>query len=300
MKRMTEMKKKLMVMTGVAAAAVLIPASVWAEEVPELTMEQVVEANMAENLLKHYDSYYLKFTSANGETEMYKDAEMFYYANAAGEYLRTDSIDYDNFDNGEYTKYMYVEREPFVSDSEVNSLMNVEVTLEEEIQEIKQEGENIIFSTKLPEEWHAEIAEAMGVELLDGDYPLIQYTLDAKTYAVLKSSETIMHKDGTEGAVFVTEAEYNAERPEAAKKLLDRATATENIRTLTIIANPGTDQEKEYKETVLKGEKIVPYFPDDTWKLYTDAECTQEKTEPADLQADATYYAKSTADATEA
>lgn len=294
---MKTMKKGFPVMM---AAALLFPTGVLAEEAPKLTMEQVVEANMTENLLKNYDSFHITMNYSEAEIEVYKDSEIYYYSDSWGEYLKCGNMEFDNYNNGEYTKYIYVENEPQVYPQEENCLMTVDSTVKEEIQEIKKDGDNLILTTKLTAEDYAEISTAKESPFEEGDYGVLEYTLDSTTYAVLKSKETIMHKDGTEGEVLITEVQYNQEKPEKVRKMYDLANPTENIRTLTIITNPGTDQEKEYKESVAKGESIAIMFPDDTWKLYTDEQCTQEKGETVDKEADALYYAKSVAESTAA
>lgn len=274
------------------AASLLFPTGVWAEEaVPELTMEQIVEANMSANLLKNYDSYQVSLSSSSMEFSIYADAEIFYSATDTAEYLNCSNSEYTNLFDGEYVKYMYVGLEVLPLPEQENSVMSVESTLKEEIQEIKKDGEKLIVTTKLSADDYAEIAKASELEFEEGDYSTVEYTLDAETYALLNATEKVIHKDGSEGEVLKSEVTYNAEKPENVQALYNRAYPTENFRTLTIITNPGTDQEKEYKEIVTKGDPLAVYLPDETWKLYTDPACTQEKAENIDKNKDALYYA---------
>ena len=70
---------------------------------------------------------------------------------------------------------------------------------------------------------------------------------------------------------------------------------TENLRTVTIVSNPGTENEKTDVIRVAKGV-LVGFTPD--WEIdklfgvYTDAACTQPVPEVPDTNADVTVYIK--------
>jgi hypothetical protein len=73
------------------------------------------------------------------------------------------------------------------------------------------------------------------------------------------------------------------------------AEESENVRTVTIISNPGTDSEKTDTVRFAKGLQIslCPDFTvEKSFTLYSDAACTQILEEYPDVNSDLTVYVK--------
>ena len=70
---------------------------------------------------------------------------------------------------------------------------------------------------------------------------------------------------------------------------------TENLRTVTIVSNPGTENEKTESIQVAKGLQVkcsADYFVEEFFTLYADEACTQVFEEGSDVNTDLTIYVK--------
>ena len=120
------------------------------------------------------------------------------------------------------------------------------------------------------------------------------YTLDAKTREMTSVKTVYTYEDGTveEGIITITR---DAEIPEGMKPFLAYEQETENMRTITIVSNPGTENEKTDSVKVAKG-LLVALSPDwdveETFTMYADAACTQMIEGDLDVNSDVTVYIK--------
>jgi protein tyrosine/serine phosphatase len=120
------------------------------------------------------------------------------------------------------------------------------------------------------------------------------YTIDANTREMTSVKTVYTYKDGSveEGVVTITR---DVEAPEGVNPFLDYAQETENMRTVTIISNPGTENEKTDSIQVPKGLQVSvsPDFSvEEAMNLYADAECTQMFDDAWDVNTDLTIYVK--------
>jgi hypothetical protein len=103
------------------------------------------------------------------------------------------------------------------------------------------------------------------------------------------------YEDGTveEGIATITR---DAEAPEGAKPFFAYEQETENLRTITIVSNPGTENEKT--EIIKTPKGLIVSFTPDIWTtdklfaVYSDAACTQPVLGKADPNSDVTVYIK--------
>ena len=120
------------------------------------------------------------------------------------------------------------------------------------------------------------------------------YTLDATTREMTAIKTVYTYKDGTveEGVVTITR---DVEMPEGMKPFLAYEQETENLRTVTVVSNPGTENEKTESIQVPKG-LLVAFSPDwnveKTLTIYADAACTRVIEEDPDVNSDVTVYIK--------
>ena len=79
------------------------------------------------------------------------------------------------------------------------------------------------------------------------------------------------------------------------KAFIEYAQETENVRTVTIVSNPGTENEKTESVQIPNGMQacISPNWDvEKTMTLYTDAACTQLFEGIWNVDADLTIYVK--------
>ena len=120
------------------------------------------------------------------------------------------------------------------------------------------------------------------------------YTLDAKTREMVSIKTVYTYEDGTteEGVVTITR---DVEDPEGMKPFLAFAQETEDMRTVTIVSNPGAENEKAESFQVPKGLQVAlgnDWGVEETFSAYEDAACTQPFEEEWDVNADITIYVK--------
>ena len=83
--------------------------------------------------------------------------------------------------------------------------------------------------------------------------------------------------------------------PEGMEPFLAYAKETENMRTVTIVSNPGTENEKTESIQVPIGLQVgfsPDFFVEKNFTLYADAACTQTVEEELDVNTDLTVYIK--------
>lgn len=151
----------------------------------------------------------------------------------------------------------------------------------------EKDGNIIVMSVSDPEEIEAMKAEGVTV----GEEECV---LDANTRELISVKSVFFNEAGEEheGAIYFT---YDVEIPEGMEKLTEYAQQTENMRTITIISNPGTDAEKTESVQAPKGMVAgleADMSTDKAFTLYTDAACTQIFNEAPDVNSDVTVYIK--------
>ena len=138
---------------------------------------------------------------------------------------------------------------------------------------------------------NAEALALMGDDVLSC---VETYTLDAKTREMTTVTTVYTYQDGTveEGVITI---KRDVEALEGVKPFLAYEQETENLRTVTIVSNPGTDNEKTESIQVAKGLQVAfsaDYFVEESFALYADAACTQTFEGERDVNTDLTIYVK--------
>lgn len=268
---------------------------------PEITVQNIYDATNVPALLEKHDSIYVLYTE-NGEVyqEEYYSKEYCYaffdgelYGMASDDaFLSTDHSYHYYFDNS-YVQAVLLTPDGIadmesifaeVSENEIfsTSLLNDTITSVTE-----KDGHIIVTSISDPEEIEAMKAEGwtLGEE---------EYVIDAKTREVISVKSIFINEAGEEyeGAIHF---DYNAEIPEGMEKLMEYAQQTENMRTITIVSNPGTDSEKTESVQVPKGLVAgleADMSTDKSFTLYADADCTQLIEGELDVNSNVTVYIK--------
>ena len=87
----------------------------------------------------------------------------------------------------------------------------------------------------------------------------------------------------------------NAEEPELVKTFLAYENQTEDLRSITVVSNPGTEKEVSQSVQVPKGLLIGLRYDEDTtyaFEVYTDAACTEAYDPYVNTDSDLTIYVK--------
>lgn len=254
------------------ALSVVSAAAVSTEDI---TLEMLAEANSHEKLMEKHGSYHQHFEypgEISGST--YADSELFYTC------IPDSAIVYTNgqqceIDDGVFAVHLYVGTEP---DLEWTTGL-IGYVPEEEIVEVVQEGERFIVKTLL----------ASGDETEDG-YCEFVYEVDMQDLCLLGGSYTDYAPDGTILYEMVWNVAYDVERPAQAQEMFDRMNPKEDYRTVTIVAEPGAENETVYSVNTARGDSACIYYSLDYKAFYTDPECTQVYEGGADTTQDLTLY----------
>ena len=120
------------------------------------------------------------------------------------------------------------------------------------------------------------------------------YTLDALTREMTSVRTVYTFDDGSvqDGTITIIR---DTDMPEAMRPLVNFDQETENLRTVTIVSNPGTADVKTESVQVSKGLTVAisaDFLVEETFTLYTDAACTQVFEADTDVNADLTVYVK--------
>lgn len=263
-------------------------------ETPELTLQDIYDASNVAALLKNHDSVHILYTG-NGEVfqEDYYSKEQNYSFYKGEEFN-------DEFFMTDHSYYMN-------SDKTARLVLLTPSGMAEMKDVFANEHKVNIFSTNLLNDIITSVTEKDGYiimtsvsdqEEIDSIEGLVsceeELVLDAKTYDLISVKSIFRYEDEVyEGTTTFT---YDVEIPEIIKTFMEYDQQTEDMRTITVVSNPGTEQEKT--ESVLSPKGLIvglspeAAYADRTFTLYTDAACTQPLEEAPDVNADVTVYIK--------
>lgn len=265
---------------------------------PEITIQSLYDATNVPSLLEKYDSVHIQ-RSENSKIyeEEYLSKEYRYIdsrndKNAYG-IFSTDHSHYMYYDN------MYVQTITLTSDgiADMKSLFAEELNiniyspnlLNDTLTSVtEKDGQIIVKTVSDQEELDSYKAEGW---TLDED----EHVLDAKTLKLIYEKTSYSKTETGENYEGVMHITYGGEIPESMKKFLEFDQQTENLRTVTVVSNPGASNEKTDTINSPKGLNVVfSDLADDekTYTLYADAACTQVFEEDSDFNSDLTVYVK--------
>ena len=274
----------------------------WEESIPEveITLQEVYDAG--KNLLAllgDHENVYVCITSEGKvirEEYLSKQYAYSYYSadfmDIGFEYSNfvTDTAAYSYFD-GLYALDVTLTPDGIVETSGLLTLMGTSAfissaVLNDETTIVEEDGFIIVACT-------ADLEDLLLME--EGVVSCVEtYTLDAETREMVSIKTVYTYEDGTteEGVVTITR---DVEDPESMKPFLAFAQETEDMRTVTIVSNPGTENEKTESIQVPKGLQVAigsDWDVEETFSVYEDAACTQPFEEMWDVNSDITIYVK--------
>lgn len=275
----------------IAAASLVLTACAPHKKSVEIDMAAVVEANKTENLLKNHGSFTASMYAKDVEyCSIYVDDEIYFYKNSDGVKRVTGEDFQFSYTNGLYQGNL-------LCDGNYNNwyanLLMTDGTLDEKVLTAVDDGSEIVVTTELDEQQTLEMKDDFAEDFRDGDKLRVKYRLITKTLAMTSCTEDLLHADGTTTHIGKNVVSYGDERSDEAQEMLERAKPTADIRTMTVVLNPNTEDEQVFFKTVRKGDRFSFLTPDG-YQLYSDEACTvlYQPSEHTDTNAHVLLFAK--------
>ncbi len=261
------------------------------ESAGDISIADIRKANSAENVLSLFDSVRTEVTAGENRCTLYADSEFIclndseYADGQIGD--RVCSLHGDTFKtefSAEKKPVNIYERVFFLNDFFEDLI----------ITDIREDGESSIISADLPEESSEALLDIFDLGDSDYDHITAEITLRSDNLIMDKMILNGVSSSGT-NEVMTFSCSYNAEMDEIAKKIYDHMN-TDDLRTITMIVNPGEANEYTISTRGVKGDKIqlVSYYNRVTLSEYEDIECTKEynTSSDSDPNADYLFYGK--------
>ena len=285
-----------------AEAFLMEDAGLTADEVVALkgkltiSLQEIYDACQTEAMLKNHKGVYIceeMFGEYWRERYLTKDYVYDYIPDEELPFVKfmTDDACYYH-DAGNKLKYLFITPDG-VSDftgeraETYSSVLNMEIS-DQVIESVSKKDGRIIVTSVLSSKSLEDLA---GDGLIAGEF---EYVLDAQTRDILSITTNYTYNDGMTYNM-ITEVTYDAETPENLKAFLGYVNQTENLRTITVISNPGTDKEESKSIQAPKGLIAGFQYDEDlesVAEFYTDAACTENYNPYADTDFDLTIYIK--------
>ena len=291
-----------------AEAAVFLTedAGLTADEVAALkakltiSLNEVYEAGDLSNLREKHDIVYVQHTENN---EVYQEdyfskeySYTFYSYDPESEYASflTNHSYYMYFNNVDVrviilTPDGMMDMESLFAEDIAGNVFSENFLNDTIVSVTEKDGKIIVTSVADSEELAIYEAEGwiLGKE---------ETVLDAKTREVIfeKAYYTAIETGEIyEGATYII---YDGDIPKSMKKFVAYDKQTENLRTVTIVSNPGADNEKTESIQVPNGLRVaitdLADVEEPLYTLYADAACTQTFEDEWDVNSDITIYVK--------
>ncbi|MBQ6808301.1 MAG: hypothetical protein IJP07_03960 [Firmicutes bacterium] len=279
--------KKIATLFALLAFLLCCTACGEAENEFGISMQDIVDANHTEKLLEHYGSFKIIVSDGVEPFEYYVDRQLVYEGFPDYQAITTEDSYYYTEQGGYYrTLYAGVEMDHAWY---AQLPLDEESCLAEEILELQQEGDVIYLKTKLPQERFEDFFSAAEREKLES--LAVEYELDAETNCIRTFTQIAMFTDGEMARQIVT-VDQGAYRPDIAENLYMRLSQTDEIRTVTVVLDPLTEEERSYSVTVPKGgDEVIPYCSQEySGGMYLDPECSIPFAGEVDYENDMTFY----------
>ena len=265
----------------------------------EITMQEIYDASNLTSALEGHESIHAKYMSDGVPYEEDYLTKDYIYSLYKGSYFGLES-DFAFFttdhafyscEEGKYTRSFLLTPEgltdTYRSEDDVVMVLSADA-VKETIQDVTKNDNRIAVTSFLDKEAMKELGMDSMISS-DGEY-----VLDEKTRELISTKIVADYGEGMRYEV-ATEIFYDAEAPEGLKAFLDYDSQTEDLRTITIVSNPGTEKEKSESVQVAKGLSVSlepAEYDEETFAMYADAACTQPLDPSEDDNSDLTIYVK--------
>ena len=260
----------------------------------EITMQEIHDASQTEALLKNHESVYIQEEMDDKiwrEVYLTKDYAYAYIPDEEADWAEFITDDaYYCYMGGDYLRYLPISPDgvsdfaSYRAEHYAAVILGVD-TLDDTIESVTPKDGRITIKSVCDQEALAEL----GVTSAQ-----FEYILDAKTREMISLISDYTFDDGTAFGSAI-EVAYDTEEPEMVKTFLEYDNQTENLRNITVVSNPGIENEKIESVQVSKGLIIgFRYDEDDTseFHLYIDAACTEPYDPYMNTDSDLTLYVK--------
>ena len=248
--------KKIGIFLLLAVLIIAVLAACAVTSAPEeFSLERFAEVNSHEKLMEKHSSYHMYIEYSNGISGgTYADSELHYT------YLPNSASVYANgqccaIQDGAFSVHLFAGVDP-------NLEWAMGLTIydpEEELIEAVPDGEKLIVKTRLSEPSFGEDIE--------GGYCEYIYEMDRQDLRDLDSSYTSYTADGAEVFHVDYHVEYDVERPAQAQELFERMNPQEDYRTVTIVLDPGTEQEAVFTARTRRGDSVSLHLVSGFWGI---------------------------------
>ena len=289
-----------------AAAFLTEDAGLTADEVTALkakltiSLNEVYEAGSLPTLLEKHDSVYVQRTENNEvyhEDYFSKEYSYTFYSYAPeSEYafFLTNHSYYMYFNNVDVrviilTPDGMMDIESLFAEEMDGNIFSENLLNDTIVSVTEKDGKIIVTSVSDSEELAIYEAEGwiLGKEETVFDAKTREVIFEKAYYTAIETGESY------EGATYIT---YDGDIPESMKKFVAYDKQTENLHTVTIVSNPGADNEKTESIQVPNGLRVaitdLADVEEPLYTLYADAACTQTFEGEWDVNSDLTIYVK--------
>lgn len=288
--------KKLMVLG--CAMTVFAAGTAYAEEDQADLLKKIGDANTREALLEAhervaYNAVYYYPDLTPDEIYTYEDQEKYAYITSYMDVVIKDGSSY-----AFYSEEGLIEKDVYVGEGAGEEYYNSMPLAwfaydENEILLSVEEKEGILcVETTAPIGVDRDIVDYGYDESVMTDFQY-RYEVDAETYELLSMAYDMVSETGEIYPFFEMTRDEACEEYVEAEEALEKLADTD-VRTVTLIENAGTEEEKVYTGSIAKGGVFYIYFADGYEEvLYADAECTEQFTSnEEDRESDVVAYVR--------
>lgn len=234
-------------------------------------------------------SSYMKDGSSS-EYTIYKDDKRYVVNDDEGTLIIEDNEAY-GYDKGTDCPYRMLfadSFDEFAANTEYTSFYIFNTS--EEITSREEKDGLIRLETVMPGSGDGGLIEYFGYAKGEADTIICEYTIDAATDEILELNSYVVI-DGKKTLYSAQTLEKDAPEYIPDQSITDGVFG-EDVRTVTAVADAGSDSEKKYTQTVKKGGSVHVYSGSSFYdRLYTDSGCVTPLSS-VDRSADATVYLK--------
>lgn len=257
----------------------------------EMTISAIMKANSNENVLSLFDSVRTEVVSGEKACVIYADGEfrcLCYPEYADGQIGdRVCTLSRNGFETelAEDKSAINLYEQVFFLDGAFDDLR---------ITGIREEGECSVVTAAVTEKSSESLLNLLDLE--DSDYSRLtaEITLHSDNLIIDKVALYALSASGPE-EIMTMSCSYNEGKDEIMQKLYDHMNTTD-LRTITMIVNPGEDDEYTLSTQGVRGDEIrlVSYSGITCISEYEDRECTHgyNTGSDKDKSADFVFYAK--------
>ena len=244
----------------------------------DFTMQDIIDANDIKAWLNAYSSVTVELHDVGqNKKSIYYDNEKIY----GKETNATDGIVSDSVMLADFSlvceKRGDIYRVQLGYDvSDVYNRLRDYIDVEEVMQDVQEKSGKLYLTTRLDNPFEAD------------KYWESEYVLNARTHRIESYKGYETYADGTRALIRTVDVKVNEEMPAEGAQLYQHLTATENVREVVVLVNPGTADMEVRRFHMVKGDKL----DDGVYGLYTDFACTQKFEDGEPYEDDLLLYAE--------